>query len=112
MGWRISRKDNQYRIWSTVSDEWLTEWMSRKEFIKFYHDDMLIDFEKKIIEQYYKFPHMWCDKDRLATALISDEEGYKAWVQWMKRLSETKDYDEYIKLVEETYDNIMKELEE
>jgi hypothetical protein len=112
VGWRISRKDGKFRVWSTISNDWLTDWISRKEFIKFYHDDMLIDFKKKIVEQYYKFPHGWFDQDRLATAFISDEDGYGDHLRWMDKLNKTKDYDEYVKLVEEMYDQIMKELEE
>lgn len=111
MSWQIAQKDGKYRIWSTISDTWLTDWIDRKEAIKFYYDDALLKFKKRVIEEYYKFPHMWGLHNDISYArYIDDDQGYESLMQWLKALISKENPDEYCQLIEETYDKIMKEL--
>lgn len=112
MSWEITQKDGQYRIWSTISDTWLTDWIDRREAIRFYYDHALMDFKKRIIEEFYKFPHMWTDHDSNSCNRIDDEEGYRRYIEWLELLnSSMKDSKTYYKLVDEIYDRIMKALD-
>ena len=111
MSWHVSRKGDKYRFWSTISDKHLSDWMSRNEAIKFYHDCALVDFKKNVIEQFYKFPHMWVDRDSNNYNRIDDEEGHKRWSEWLGLLSSTRDPDAYVELINETYEKIMKEID-
>jgi hypothetical protein len=110
MSWEASQKDGKYRIWSTISDAWLTDWIDRNEAIKLYYDCTLLGFKKKIIEQYYKFPHFWVSHDSNNCNIIYDEEGHRRFVEWMQLLNSKKDPDEYYKLIDEIYEKIMKTL--
>ncbi len=110
MGWEVSQKDGKYRIWSTISDAWITDWISRKEAIRFYYDDAFMSFKKKIVEQFYKFPHMWSDYDSNSCNYIDDEEGYTRWKEWMALLNATTEPEEYVKLIDEIFDKISKGL--
>lgn len=112
MGWQLSRKDNQYRIYSTISDSWLTDWISREEALAVWYDSALMDFKKKVIEQYLGFPCYWGNHDdHRRTSVFMDEDRHAARAQWLKKLSDTHDEDEYYELVDEMFEKIKAELE-
>lgn len=106
MAWKIAQKDGYYRIWSTVSDQWITDWVSRTEAIAIYYDDALCQFKKKVIEKYFSFPHHWSGDD----GIINDEEGHDRLLAWLETLS-TKREDEYYQYIDETFEKIREELE-
>lgn len=110
MSWRIAQKNGLYRIWSTISDEWLTDWISRKEAIQFYYDDMLVDFKKRIIEKYKSFPNH-CNSHDEPNTLITDKEGYQEYMAWLHKLGNTKNADEYYALIDEEFSKIMADLD-
>lgn len=112
MAWHLSRKDDQYRIWSTISDQYITDWISREEALAIWYDSTLMDFKKKVIEQYLGFPCYWgnYDSDKIG-AIFMDEDRHVQLCQWLKKLSDTHDEDEYYKLVDEMYEKIRVELE-
>ncbi len=67
MGWSLKIKEEKnketlYRFWSESSDEWLTEWSTREEILKFLFwskfDKFIDDFTKEAI----CFPDGWCEK--------------------------------------------------
>lgn len=109
MAWQLSRKDNLYRIWSTISDSWLTDWISREEALAVWYDSALMDFKKKVIEQYLKFPHFWSDRDN--HCYIKDDVANERYVQWLHELSEKQNGDEYYQFVDEMFEKIKTELE-
>lgn len=111
MGWQLSRKDDQYRIWSTISDRYITEWISRDEALAVWYDSALMDFKKKVIEKYLGFPCYWSDRDSRSNKIFMDEDRHVQLCQWLKKLSDTHDEDEYYKLVDEMYEKIRVELE-
>ena len=77
-----------------------------------WYDDVLMQFKKSVIEQYLKFPCHWGNHDsNNYRAIHMDEERHAQLVQWLKKLSDTHDPDEYYRLVDETYEKIKEELE-
>ncbi len=111
MGWKISQKNGKYRIWSTISDAWLTKWIDRKEVIKFYHEQDLLDLKKKTIERYLAFPHFYSDRNSIISKFIVDTKRADNYSAWMEELTHKRG-EEYYAFIDETYDKIMKELEE
>lgn len=107
MGWTIAEKKGKYRIWSTNSDTWLTDWMSREEAITCYYQRSLYDFREKIIEQYLLFPHHWCRHD--SGKIIYDDERNEAYSKWAEELLH-KSGDEYYAFIDAKFDEIMKKL--
>jgi hypothetical protein len=109
MSWQLSHKDNQYRIWSTVSDQYITDWISQEEALAVWYDSALVDFKKKVIEHYLKFPHFWSDRD--SHGYIKDDVANERYGQWLHELSEMPDEENYRQFVDEWYEKINAELE-
>ncbi len=107
MGWQLSRKGDQYRIWSTISDQYVTEWISREEVLACWYDDALMQFKKKVIEQYLKFPHFWGNRD--THTLISDDAANERYGQWLHELSEKREEEAYYTFIDETFEKVRRE---
>jgi hypothetical protein len=71
---KIENEETKYRIWSTVVDEWIVEWSSREEMIKFLFWEKFQEFMYSFSEEALKFPHMWFDKTASRKIFMSDEE--------------------------------------
>lgn len=110
MSWKIARQGGRYRIRSMVSDVWLTEWISRIEALKFIYDDRLLNFKKEVIEQYCKFPSYWASYDEPGKIIIEDDRKDR-YLEWLHNLSRVQDPEIYLKIINDKYDQIMKELE-
>jgi len=110
MGWQLSRKDNLYRIWSTFSDQYITDWISREEALAVWYDDTLMNFKKEVIRKYLLFPDFWFDHD--AQWSIKDEVAHARYSQWWQELSEKQNEEEYCQFVDEMFEKIKAELEE
>src|SRR5947209_7451667 len=108
MGWRIAHREkgDKYRLWSTVSDRWLTDWSTKRDIQRYITEDYLWEYKKKVIEVYLKFPHHWPSKERMA--YILDEAGKEAYSAWLKTLIDAG--DTYYELVENKYNEVVKAL--
>ena len=109
MGWEIAQKAGKVRIWSTISDTWLTDWITREEAIKFYYEDALLAFKKQIIEKYLSFPHHWPEHSNRHRAVIINEEGNERCLAWMHELMHKSD-EEYDTFINETFEHIMRKI--
>lgn len=69
MGWLLKTKEEEgketkYKIWTTISDGWITEeWLTKDEIIKFLFWNEFYRFMDKFIEDAMTFPNGYCDKD-------------------------------------------------
>lgn len=111
MGWQIAHKAGKFRIWSTVSEAWLTEWLTREEALSFYYDDALLSFKKQIIEKCLSFPHHWPEHANGSRAVIVDEEGSKRYLAWMHELTH-KSKEEYVPFINETYEHMLRDIQQ
>lgn len=57
MGWIVKQKDDKYRIYSTVIDDYLMGWSSRQTILKYILGVKYQDFIQNIIKTYMIFPH-------------------------------------------------------
>ena len=69
---KLRKKDNKFRIWTTVSDGWLTDWVTKEEAIKYLQFRVKRDAKWKCDEIAAEFPHSWYGTDG---KFITDEEG-------------------------------------
>ena len=111
MGWQIAQKAGKFRVWSTISDAWLTDWMTREEAIKFYYDDALMMFKKQIVEKCLSFPHHWPDHSGAYRKVIVNEEGSARYLAWMHELT-SKSTEEYAAFVDASFERILREMGE
>lgn len=73
-------KDNKYRLWSTISDVWLTKWMTENEIKKDLATQLEYDYKVKIIERLWSFPHGYYDKDD--NRMFNNWDAYRAFTRW------------------------------
>lgn len=95
MAWRLSTRTTndiqEYRVYSTISDEFLTEWISKKDVEKFIFWQYFNDFIQKFVETCTKFPDGWTDVDS-GMRNINKEAREK----WSTMLRKSIDSDEII----------------
>lgn len=110
MGWQVAyrKRDNTYRLWSTISDDWLTDWSTKQDIQKYIAEDMLLDHKKQIIKMCLGFPNLWPAKGSLS--YIKDEAGHDRYGDWLKVLNEATE-ETYIELVETKYNEVIGELD-
>jgi len=69
MGWLLKTKEEEgketkYKIWTTISDGWITEeWLTKDEIIKFLFWNEFYRFMDKFIEDAMTFPNGYHDKE-------------------------------------------------
>lgn len=56
-------KDNKWRVWTTISDGWLTSWLSEKEVKQYLVDQIQMESQVKAIKEFMTFPDGWTDYD-------------------------------------------------
>lgn len=109
MGWQIAQKDGKYRIWSTISDAWVSDWIRREEVLRLHHQYEVLELKQQMIKEYHTFPALWTDRVTGKRLPLSQDQS-KAYSEWMDELASKHD-EEYGHFINETYDKIMKELE-
>jgi len=107
VSWRIAQKGSKFRVWSTISDAWLTDWVERDAVTRLYHEIALLDFMEKIVEFDMRFPGQCWDRDGIK---IEDEEREQAYEAWLGK-SITKGHAVYVAAIDEQYREIMKRIE-
>src|SRR4051812_34352444 len=68
MGWIVKVKEEKgqptkYRLWSTNSDSYLTEWVERDGVLHYMFWHNLDKFVQKFMEEAYSFPQGWPKED-------------------------------------------------
>jgi hypothetical protein len=109
MGWRVGyrEKDKKYRLWTTISDGWLTDWSTKKDIQGYIAEEYLWEYKKKVVEMYCRFPHHWPSKEGVRPMI--DEDASKRYGDWLGELSNAGDrYDE---VLDKRFNEAMKELE-
>jgi hypothetical protein len=108
MTWQVAHRDNdkKYRIWSTISDSWITEWETKQEILTFLAASYLLEYKQKVVELYLKFPHHWPAREG-GRRLILDEEGEANYLAWLETLSHAGDM--YYDMVEKKFNEVTNE---
>jgi len=63
MGWSITKKDNKYRIYSSIVDEYITDYMNKDEIIRFLFHNKFENLIQDMIKDMNHFPVGWFDKE-------------------------------------------------
>jgi len=105
VGWRLKEKNSKYRIWSTISDTYITDWLTRNEILIQLAEYKIIKAKEEAIDEYYRFPNMWSVNGKRNRDPIR-EQAYFDWQTKLRALSDNK----YNTFVNKEYRRIMKEL--
>ncbi len=96
-------KDNKWRLWTTISDGWLTGWLNEKEVKKYRVDQIEFDAKLKVIEELMAFPNGFTDYDthKRLSGPVTD------FYEWHLEVLKSPDYE---KIVEAKYKESIKGL--
>src|SRR5437868_6334124 len=104
---KYRKKDNKYRFWSTITDSWHSDWMSRDKAIQYLLEDGLMDLKQRMIEKYYTFPHQHMDKD--THKLMHNDAGREEYKKYLEELDKQKD-ENYFEFIEKTFEKLFGKL--
>lgn len=84
MSWLLKhrKKDNKWRIYTTISEGWITHWMTEKEIKEYLAWRDSFDTKLKAIETYMTFPAGWHDKDTHKAFDFLEGASKKAFYEW------------------------------
>ena len=67
MGWSVKVKEEKgvtkYRIWTSICDGWITEWLTKEEIAKFFFWNHFHTFMENFLKDAITFPDGFHDKD-------------------------------------------------
>jgi len=102
----LAQKNGKFRFWSTISDDWLTDWLTHNEAVQHLNDENIKRAKLQLIEEYFNFPAGWYDKEGQYIQAIPADKNY--FHDWHAGILE--DYDTYYENVDKKYEQILKEL--
>ncbi len=86
-------KDNKWRLWTTISDGWLTDWLTEEEMKEYIVFEYEMDHKLRVIDLCMKFPDGYYDttmhiKDgRPRQKRFRNTDGIKAFGEWQDQRS-------------------------
>jgi hypothetical protein len=63
MGWRIEIKDEKYRVYSTIVDDYISDYMDKNKLIRFLFWHRFEGLMREMLEDIIAFPNKWIDKE-------------------------------------------------
>lgn len=112
MGWEIEHRTengkDEYRIWTTITDSYLTNWSSREQIVKDHAFHIMNEAKLKVIEKFMSFPNMTIVRGD-GRYRNENSEGKTSFLEWAMEISRSNSYYEQ---VEEKYKEVMKILDE
>ena len=106
MGWQLAKnKAGKYRFWTTICDDWLTDWMTKEEAFQY----LLLRNEEKFmldsIKDIMSFPEGWAEKGEYRR-LSSETSGTEAYHNWLGSVNNKDHYT----LIREKFDELTKDM--
>lgn len=109
MGRCLDIKGKKYRVWTGVSDGWLTGWLTKDEMKSYIAHEARIEYKKKLVEDLWLFPYHWQTKDR--KVLFCSAEDREAHFDWqMDVLNEERDWKKYERILDDKIEELTKDL--
>lgn len=84
-------KDDKWRLYTTISDDWLTGWLSAVNMKRVIADYHKTDYRLKVIGEYWTFPHGYYD--RKTYKRLTNFPAVEAFTAWHLKALRSKDYD-------------------
>jgi len=111
MSWSIQhrKKDDKYRLYSSICNEWLTDWVSRNDILVFIHYRKIIEFQQEMIKLFMTFPHGYEKKNSDCLKIHINTDGMKLYHEFMCNLDCECPDEEISKKYKELADQLLKE---
>ena len=62
MSWLVEKEKGKYRFWSTICDDWLSDWMTREEALNWLENMKKKGLKREMDKERDSFPDGWCNK--------------------------------------------------
>lgn len=108
MAWQVAyrEEDKKYRLWSTISDNWITDWGSKQEIQQVIAEDCLRRYQAEVVKMFLQFPHLWWSTD--SSTLIQDDEADERYIAWLETSCDAG--NKYYEVLEKKFQEVMREL--
>lgn len=104
-------KGGKFKIWSTVSDSYITTALTKKEAVKYLISELEVEYKLKAIELFYTFPNNFYAKDGgLDYKLIRTEDFKERHSDYYDWLTQALDSDDYYLEVNKKFNEIYEKL--
>lgn len=111
MSWLLKhrKKDNKYRIYTTISDGWITDWLTESEMKEHLIWEQAFRNKEKAIEIMMTFPEGWynydSDNNKVGYQLLTTStKGKIAFTEWKLEALKSGNYESE---VEKKYINLL-----
>lgn len=84
-------KDDKWRLYTTISEGWLTGWLTADNMKRVLEDQYQIDYRLKVIEAHWTFPHGYYD--RSTQKRLTNFPAVVAFTDWHLKALRSKDYE-------------------
>lgn len=88
-------KDGKWRLWSSISDAWLTDWLTEDEMKQEIAAEHVLRYKLSVIEALWTFPYGYYEKDT-HKRLHNADDAHKAFLDWLSKASQSDDYCEQV----------------
>lgn len=98
MGWLIDQKKDKFRLYSTISDGYITEYLNMDELIRFIFYHKFHRLMEDMLKEMICFPHGWSDKKtgkimgcedgKLDEYFATLNDRKKMYIQFLNKLKE------------------------
>src|SRR5258708_30983025 len=96
MSWLLkqNKKTKKWRIWTTISDCYRTDWLTEEEMKSELSMEYGGDYKLRVIETYWTFPHGWYDKD--THQMFQNWKSMEEFAEWKLKAIRSGHYYEEI----------------
>lgn len=98
MGWQIKISGDKYKVWSTIVDEYITDYMTKDELIRFLFWSKFENLMDNILEDMICFPYGWVDSES-GKRLLCEKDKHDERFQLLK--NRDLKFDEFFKRIKE-----------
>src|SRR5438128_792596 len=85
------KKDNKWRLWTTISDGWLTDWLTEDEMKQYLAAEYEHDYKAKAIRELWTFPDGYYDtkvyikNGRPISRRFNNSKAVQAFSDWQSK---------------------------
>jgi len=110
MGWQIkTNKENQWSLFSTVTDDNIITFKTQKELINFIALEKIYEGKKKAIEILMTFPNGWnVNGNRMFVEDGESRNKHDEYFKWLNSICDCETYEEYYKMIDNKLEELMK----
>lgn len=102
---RFKNNINYYKFYSTISDQYTSDWLTRNQAILYLAQNAETDYKLKVIQEFMAFPEKFYTTDD--ELLVNSRERTSLYYEWNLKLLNS---DNYYEALDKKFNEIMEQL--